>query len=373
MSSEQIQLPPRDWRVNIIAEFNGMSPYNVFKTFLIEYATTRNQIIYSETTHGYVDKDLSSFVRNYPGVKLVFASNDPNADNLDVYSFHGEKGIVQALYSENHIEVTIMSVLKDLATEFTSAIKERLSDAPMRGTVHMLALEQNYYLTQLGEVDHQLERGNYTPEILSQYDRVVEDLSSDTPTGRLTILDGEPGTGKSFLIRGILSAVRALFIYIPASVAGRITGPDIIPVLMREKDKNVPIILLMEDADSSLATRQLDNVARLSDLLNMSDGILGDMSDLRIIATTNSQKAEIDKAVMRSGRMNEHLQLKFLEADHSLNIFTRLCGTKEGYPSFPPKTVLADVYREARNHGWKPMIATKKKRRLYSGLSPYDY
>ena len=53
----------------------------------------------------------------------------------------------------------------------------------------------------------------------------------------------------------------------------------------------------MEDADATLATRQIDNVGRLSDLLNMSDGILGEMADLRIIATTNAKSTEIDEAV----------------------------------------------------------------------------
>jgi SpoVK/Ycf46/Vps4 family AAA+-type ATPase len=148
---------------------------------------------------------------------------------------------------------------------------------------------------------------------------------------------------------------------------------------MREKDKNIPIILLMEDADSSLATRQLDNVSRLSDLLNMSDGILGDMADLRILATTNSRKDDIDKAVIREGRMNEYIQLQPLEETQANQVFLRLVPNQtlqEAGHLFGANTTLAYVYKEARRYGWRPELAPKKRKGyrdlLDYPISPYS-
>ncbi len=355
------------WTTQVTSDFHGISPFDIFRTFLMEYAVGENKTVYGDTIRGYTSTaEVRTYIENYPKTVLLYQNADPESDTIEIYCIDERNGLLQAVYSDTHVDISILSIDNALVKQFSAGLRAYLSEAPMRGTVHMLALESSYYLTELGEVHDPLERGNYTTEVLTQYDRVIEDLLTETPSGRLTILDGEAGTGKSYLIRGIISAIRGLFIYIPASVAGKITGPDIVPVLLREKDKDVPIVLLMEDADSSLATRQLDNVSRLSDLLNMSDGILGDMSDLRIIATTNARKADIDKAVLRPGRLNEHIQLEPLKFAHAHAIFERLLGYKHFEHSYSnlDKDTLADVYREARKYGWKPPTVPKRKKRF---------
>ena len=358
----------RPWTTQVIAEYRGPTPIELFRTLLIEKATENNNTIHAHVIHGYTTNYLpvQVIVSQIAGHCFFTLQDRDNDDYTEIWLLPRDCGFLQITYGSNHVDVLIHSIEKESSNALAREIRACLSETPARGTVHMLAYETSFYLTELGEVDLPLVRENYTPKVLEQYDHIIEDFTTDSPSGRLTILDGEPGTGKSYMIRGIVSAVNALFIYVPASVAGRITGPDIIPVLMREKDKNVPIVLLMEDADSSLATRQLDNVSKLSDLLNMSDGILGDMSDLRIIATTNAKKAQIDRAVMRPGRLNEHIELSVLEYPHTLNIFHRLVGQDDmGTETFlSKKMTLADVYKEARMSGWKPAPIPKRKRRF---------
>ena len=364
----------RNWTTAVEAK---TSPVEIFRALLLEEAKAQNGTVHASNVRGYnltgVVKDI---IERQPDARCIMSFFDSKSEITQIYLVGDNSGFFQVIYTDNHVEFSMQSLDKDRVLGLSTAVKDGLSEAPVRGTVHMLAFEQSYYLTELGEVDHPLERQNYTPGTLEKYDRVLEDLISASPTGRLTILDGEPGTGKSFLIRGIISSASALFIYVPASVAGRITGPDIIPIIMQEKDKDVPIVLLMEDADSSLTTRQMDNVSKLSDLLNMSDGILGDMSDLRIIATTNSKKSEIDRAVMRHGRMNEHIELGLLEPIHAYNVFARLVGPDaalDSHHTFATKITLADVYREARRYGWKPAPAIRKRRRNFSIPPPEDY
>lgn len=357
------------FETHVGAEFRGVSPLDIFKTKLCETALKTGQTIYAESVRGYTttNSEARAYLDGCLDMYHFYSNVDRESDSIDFYLFHDATGFIELQSSDTHIDCVIFGLDSFLVKAIGNIFRKMLSEVPIRGTVHMLAYEQqSYYLVELGEVYSPLERGNYSPSVLEQYDRVIEDLESTVPAGRLTLLNGAPGTGKSFLIRGLVSQVRGLYIYIPASVSGTITGPDIIPLIMREKDKNIPIILLMEDADSSLATRQLDNVSRLSDLLNMSDGILGDMADLRVIATTNSRKDDIDKAVVRDGRMNEYIQLESLEVSHAHQIFLKLVPGKtlqEVTQLFNQKTTLANLYREARRHGWKPGSSPKKKRR----------
>ena len=369
----------RTWETGVTAEFRGASPLDLLKTLLFEQTLREGEVLYSETVAGYANSvDIIKTIQKIEGLNQVYTNLDSESDNIEVYVREDSNysQIVQIMYTDNHIDVVTFCDSEIHTTRFCARIREQLSDAPIRGTVHMLAYEQNFYLSQLGEVNAPLERGNYIDEVLSQYDRVVEDLLSSIPSGRLTLLDGDPGTGKSFLLRGLISAAKGLFIYIPAAITGRLTGPDIIPILMREKDKEVPIILIMEDADSSLATRQLDNVSRLSDLLNMSDGILGDMADIRIIATTNSRKDDLDSAVLRDGRRNEYIQLKPLTIAHGQDILNRLLGRLESGAILSlkkEKVTLAEVYNKARKLGWKPIQSPRNKRRNYPAPRDYDY
>ncbi len=353
------------WTTQVNTEFHSHSPFNVFKSFILQHSTDCNTPLYGEAIDGYTEEDINEYLRTYPEIRLLFRDKDSTPDISYIYALKNFDTLIQLRLDDNHIDMEIFSLDEKILIDIVSGIKKKLSEAPVKGTVHMLALEQNYYLTPLGEIDHPLERENYTNKVLVEYDRALEDLKSDTPSGRLIILDGEAGTGKSFLVRGIISAMTGLFIYIPSSVAGQITGPDMIPLIMREKEKNIPIILLMEDADSSLATRQMDNVGKLSDLLNMSDGILGETADIRIIATTNSKQSEIDKAVIRPGRLSEYIHLDFLTEEHALDIFMRLTETNS--MSIPAalvskKITLADVYKIARSYGWKPPLSSKGKK-----------
>jgi len=363
----------RKWSTDIVARNGSAIPHEILRTLLLEDAFNNTRTITSRCVSGYGDEDTARKILLEQQGHLLMSSEGNQQDTIEVYQW--DHGYVSCHFYEDHFDITIDSVEPTWSAALYDHLKEIVSEIPPKGSVMMLAHEGSYYLVELGSIDAPLERGNYTDQTLRQYDLVIEDLQSRTPSGRLTLLDGAPGTGKSYLIRGIISQVNCLFVYVPASIAGTITGPDIIPIFLREKDKDVPIVLIMEDADSTITTRQLDNVSKLSDLLNMSDGLLGDMADVRILATTNAKRQEIDAAVLRTGRLNEHLQLGLLEQAHANEIFQRLLGNPHpsGLTAFMGKNSLAEVYKEARKHGWKPSPSSTKKRTRRCAPSLLDY
>jgi hypothetical protein len=252
-----------------------------------------------------------------------------------------------------HIAVTVFSVNPDIPLFFKALMKEK---TVVREKKQAYALIQNpggMDITDIGTVDIPLVRENYLEEVAGKYDHMMSCLASDNPCGRLNILDGPPGTGKSFMVKSVVSTLKCVPIMVPAMLVGQLSGPSLLPVLLDNKQDGLPFLLILEDADIALVKREKGNLSQLSDLLNFGDGILGDLLDIRIIATTNSKKTEMDPAVVRSGRLCTHARLDLLEPKMVQDVYKRITEGKElseveakGY------TTLSDVYRAARRDGW---------------------
>lgn len=227
-------------------------------------------------------------------------------------------------------------------------------DDPRKGLVFTLARTMGgYTLSRLGVAGTPLERGNYTPEVLKSYDHVVTDLNTEAPCGRLIILSGTPGTGKTFLVRSLLAqAPKAAYVLVPAHLVENLSGPEMLPALTSAKNEfNGPIVLIIEDADKVLVNRKDGDMNAISAMLNLGDGILGAVLDIRILATTNAEKLEMDPATRRKGRLCRYIEVGPLPADLASKALHRLTGKIKDFSG--PMTI-ADVYSEARDLGWKP-------------------
>ena len=83
------------------------------------------------------------------------------------------------------------------------------------------------------------------------------------------------------------------------------------------------------------------------------------MLDIRIIATTNAGKLELDKAITRPGRMCQHISFDNLCVKDATNLYTKL--VKKPTEEINKPLTLAEVYRMARQDGWvAPKTARKE-------------
>jgi len=232
----------------------------------------------------------------------------------------------------------------------------------------LVATMHGYRVAQLGTAGNPIERGNYSPETLKAYDHIAQELNAEDPDGRLSILAGEPGTGKTYLIRSLLGECpKAAFIVVPPQMVENLGSPEMLPALVNARDMmDGPMVLILEDGDSCLVARKklgetaadkTSNMNAISSLLNLGDGILGSVLDLRIVATTNAEEIDLDPAIQRPGRLSIYAKVDALPPNVAAAALSRLTGQKV---AFDKSATIAEVYKRAREMGWKP--DTKKKK-----------
>lgn len=167
------------------------------------------------------------------------------------------------------------------------------------------------------------------------YERIKEILNSKE--SGLIILNGIPGSGKTYAIRDLIYNIDKNFIFLDSSCFNFITDSSFIELLTEFKDS----IFVLEDCETLLQDRSLGN-ERLSALLNLTDGILGDSLNLKFICTFNSDLTSVDKAILRQGRLKLKYEFKKLTVDKVKALCDKLGIDLIGKYIGP--TALCDIY-----------------------------
>ena len=227
-------------------------------------------------------------------------------------------------------------------------------------------------LRKMGYITSPLERDNYDPQVLVQYDAALRDLRRPHPNGRILLLEGPPGGGKTFLLRGLITEVSATYVVVSPKHYEDLMEAEFLTSLQDNlpQGEDGPMVLVLEDADKLLAPRAKGtSLSGLSSALNMGDGLLSDLLDIRILATTNAGMKSLDPAILRPGRLSGRIHIGSLTPAHAAQIFQRLCPDSAPM-TFPEGTILADVYQVAKDHGWEAPPVSRKCGMSLKGGSP---
>lgn len=160
---------------------------------------------------------------------------------------------------------------------------------------------------------------NYGENFESISSKIIKSLHENS--SGLYMLHGKPGTGKTTYIRYLASVLKKDVIFFPTSFVDEVTNPSILSLLKKKQD----CVMILEDAEKALTKRSLsDQPSLVSTLLNMTDGILGDILKLNVIVTYNCDRQDIDEALLRKGRLKAEYSFQGLKEKESKKLIKKL-------------------------------------------------
>jgi hypothetical protein len=131
------------------------------------------------------------------------------------------------------------------------------------------------------------------------HEKIIHKLNERKSKG-LVLLHGTPGTGKTHYLKYLASKIKnKRVLFIPPFLADFITSPEMTPFLIQ----NAGSVLFIEDAEKVITDRNTGGGNGVSNILNITDGILSDILNIQIVATFNMDKKKIDEALLRKGRL----------------------------------------------------------------------
>lgn len=214
-----------------------------------------------------------------------------------------------------------------------------------------------YEINKSKFADFDIER-QYNDDFKAVAEHIESTLSKKDGTTGIALLHGCPGSGKTTYLRYLISVLPKRIIYLPPDMANQLGTPAFFNFICQYPNS----ILIIEDGENILRKRMEGEgtAPAISNLLNMSDGIMGDALNLQVICTFNADISEIDNALLRPGRLIANHYFGPLSAEKTTALVKHLYG-EDAEPKKPEMTV-AEIYKMNEIHADNG--SPKKTRRI---------
>ena len=144
-----------------------------------------------------------------------------------------------------------------------------------------------------------LDLGLYYDPEFTETDKIIRRRLNKAKDKGIVLLHGLPGTGKTTYLRYLISRIKKRILFVSPAIVGDLMNPDFIELLTSNPDT----VLIIEDAENVIMDRRQNPGSSVSNLLNISDGLLADFLNVQLICTFNSSLTLIDSALLRKGRL----------------------------------------------------------------------
>jgi len=270
-------------------------------------------------------EDNEFYYKTYTTHQLF--KNNSDGGYVDIFTYIKGKTVRLYFTFSYKFNDHYLKIIEDLEEKYRYAPKKDDSDFSY---FNVISYNHSFYL---------LERKIKTPKIKDEYytnldiDRLIKSLS-DHGSG-IYIFSGLPGTGKTTLIKYIISKMKKKVCYLPTSLLNLFGDPGFQGFLDRLSDS----ILIIEDCETLIKSRKNSANYDISTLLNLGDGILGESLNIKTILTYNVSD-DVDDAILRKGRCLFKHHFEELEPDVATKISKEIGNNK----TYNIKVNLAEIF-----------------------------
>jgi hypothetical protein len=233
------------------------------------------------------------------------------------------------------------------------AVKHLLQRSDSKPYIGMICKENNFYIKDFYITkNYTLNNADlhYGSGFEDFHEKLLERFKSD-PKG-LVLFHGDPGTGKTYYIRNLIKDLIKIgkqIIYFPPNMVSHLVSPEIMTFLsstvMEMAESGKSCVLLLEDAEPLLVSRGVDGRSDgITNLLNITDGLLNDMLSIQVIATFNTDLKNIDEALLRPERLIARKEFKRLSVKDAEKLSESLGMDKK----FEEDVTLAEIYSQRK-------------------------
>ena len=345
ISKRGLQLDPTKNLIKSLESFNGFSGTSEFDTFpLRQIFLKEHKQLASEWDTFYIKrKDIEDYILK--NKKFIIATHYLKNKNIKKCLLYlgGKEHVYVYIYKKNLDEkedlfgVCLLFTNKTINVEkiMDIFIKMVIPEKIVKGHLNILIKTMSgFSLSPIKincpEIDFEI---NYNEDFKEIHNTIIERLSIENSKG-LVLLHGLAGTGKTTYIRYLINVLKKKVIYIPPNLANSISDPGLIDFFL----KNSNSILVIEDAENILMKRVNNSAQAVSNILNLSDGLLSDCANIQILATFNTDVLNIDEALLRKGRLIAKYEFTKLEESRTLKLGKKLGIKIEG------ENTLSDIY-----------------------------
>ena len=286
---------------------------------------------------------VDNIIKNTGGFLLQWDSN--------AYYIIADNMIIRPISDNDDSCLASLSVTSDMGVDelekLASLIKDSavLTDGKNAKNSYRIAYRGQYSIeTTICDFDNWDAdvKANYNDDI--PYKEMTDIIRSDKAA--LMLFYGEPGTGKTSLIKTLINDnTDKDFIFIDSSICDSISDGHFLDFM----NENRNCVLVFEDSEKMLQSRDEGVNHAISTILNLTDGLIAESMKLKFICTFNCDIKKVDKALMRKGRMSLKYEFKKLSLDKVKNI----------YPDATKAMTLADAYNASKKNDFSE--ETEKK------------
>jgi hypothetical protein len=305
----------------------------------------------------YKDIFVKLIVKNSEDTNITFTTADGEVHNFD------DTTVDERLKDNPEKTYEMMIIYPSNITDLHLVDFEKFVDISSASKIHLFV--KNRYDEYVFEpinmsvpenIDVEL---NYGKKFIKIESEIIHRLNENDKG--LYMFHGIPGTGKSTFLKYLTTKVTKDFIYIPATmIESFVNNPSTLSTLLQKKNS----VLILEDAEKAIVKRLGDHYdsSAVTSLLNLSDGILGDILKCPIILTYNCPKQDIDDALRRKGRLQVDYEFGPLTLDESKKLAKHLgFSKKEIENNITKEMVIAEIYNLTKK---TEMNENKKEERV---------